>query len=119
MSDFNDAQLGGGAWPDADLAFVIQDERGAIAGGLWGRSYYHWLYIDVLFVPPSLRGQQVGTELLRLAEATARQRGCIGVWLDTFTFQAPDFYPRHGYVPFGRIDAYPGEHHRIFFTKRL
>lgn len=119
LTRFNDVEIGGGPWPDADLALVMKDAGGAIIGGLWGRSYYHWLFVDALFVPESLRGQRVGTELLNLGEAEARRRGCVGVWLDTFAFQAPEFYPQHGYVPFGRIDAYPAPHDRVFFAKRL
>ena len=108
LSLFNDGRLGSGPWPDADLALLLKDADGAIAGGLWGRSYYHWLFIDLLFVPETARGQGSGATLLRLAEDAARSRGCCGAWLDTFSFQAPDFYPRHGYKPFGRIDDLPG-----------
>jgi hypothetical protein len=43
----------------------------------------------------------------------------VGVWLDTFDFQAPEFYRQHGYVEFGHIDDYPPGHKRYFFQKRL
>lgn len=119
LSLFNDAALGGDTGPDERLCFTITDDAGGIAGGLWGRSYYRWLHIDLLFLPEKARGQGLGTELLRRAEEVARARDCIGVWLDTFSFQAPDYYPRHGYKPFGRLEAYPAEHSRTFFAKRL
>jgi GNAT superfamily N-acetyltransferase len=119
LSAFNDARLGGGPWPDRDLALAIRDAAGGIMGGLWGRSYYQWLYVDLLFVPDSLRGRGLGTELLARAEAAARAQGCVGVWLDTFEFQAPAFYPRHGYESFGEIGDYPAPHRRHFFSKRL
>ena len=119
LSAFNDIQLGGGDWPERSHAFVLTDETDAIIGGLWGRSYYDWLYVGLLFVPESLRGQGMGTQLLALAEAEARSIGARGIWLDTFSFQAPDFYPRHGFQPIGRLDAYPNQHSRTFFTKRL
>jgi GNAT superfamily N-acetyltransferase len=119
LEAFNDSQLGGGEWPDRGLAFLLADETGAVIGGLWGRSYYEWFYIGLLFVPESLRGQGVGTWLLALFEDEARATGSTGIWLDTFSFQAPDFYPRHGFVPFGQLTAYPGRHTRTFFTKRL
>jgi ribosomal protein S18 acetylase RimI-like enzyme len=56
---------------------------------------------------------------MAMAEDLARERGCVGVWLDTFDFQAPEFYRKHGYEQFGRLDDYPPGHQRLFFQKRL
>jgi GNAT superfamily N-acetyltransferase len=119
LERFNDVRIGGGTWPDAALALAIRAPDGGIQGGLWGHSYYHWLFIDLLVVPDHLRGQGMGTDLLRRAEAEAAARGCVGVWLDTFGFQAPDFYPRHGYTVFGEIADYPAPHRRVFLSRRL
>lgn len=91
----------------------------AIAGGLWGVSYYDWLFIDLLVVPETMRGQGLGTQLIQQAEAVARERGCIGVWLDTFSFQARPFYERLGYRVFGEIADYPPGHSRYYLAKRL
>ena len=53
------------------------------------------------------------------AEEIARARGCIGIRLDTMSFQAPAFYRRLGYSEFGRIEDYPPGHTRLWFMKRL
>ena len=53
------------------------------------------------------------------AEEVARARGCVGVWLDTFGFQAPGFYLRQGYTKLGELPDYPAPHVRQFFAKRL
>lgn len=119
LERFNNAALGAGPWPDETLCYTLETEGGQIVGGLWGRSYYRWLHIDLLMLPEAARGQGLGSALLRRAEAEALDRGCVGVWLDTFSFQAPDFYPRQGYRAFGRLDAYPDPHERTFFAKRL
>jgi hypothetical protein len=34
------------------------------------------------------------------AESEAIRRGCIGAWLDTFSFQVREFYERLGYSEF-------------------
>ena len=56
---------------------------------------------------------------MELAENFARERDCIGVWLDTFDFQAPAFYRKLGYQAFGQLNDYPPGHQRLFFQKRL
>ena len=56
---------------------------------------------------------------MRTAEATALSKDCVGVWLDTHSFQAPKFYEKLGYEEFGRLPAYRGKHERIFLRKLL
>lgn len=89
------------------LGIFLKDADGKTIGGLWGRSAYEWLFIELLFVPEELRGQGVGTSLLRQAEEIARARGCTGVWLDTFEFQALPFYQKLGYSIFGELKDHP------------
>ena len=102
------------------FAAVIRDgESGPVIGGAWGQSYYRWLFIELLAVPEAQRGQGFGRRILHMADAEARRRGCVGIWLDTFSFQARGFYEKHGFSVFGRIDDYPEPHHRVFLAKRL
>lgn len=101
------------------LAITLSDEAGQVVGGLWAKSYYDWLFVELLFVPETLRGRRLGSGLLRQAEDWARNEGCIGIWLDTFTFQAPGFYEKQGYILFGAIGDYPRGHRRMFFHKLL
>ena len=49
----------------------------------------------------------------------AREKECVGIWLDTFSFQAPAFYQKMGYSELGQIVDYPPGHRRHFFQKRL
>ena len=103
-----------------ELILRLRDpDTGAMIGGLYGELYYGWLHIRYLAVPPELRGQGLGSRLLGMAEAHARERACIGLWLDTFSFQAAEFYRRHGFAGFGEIEGYPPGHRRCFFQKRL
>ncbi|UUL81343.1 GNAT family N-acetyltransferase [Sphingomonas qomolangmaensis] len=101
------------------VAVTVRDDAGAIVGGLWGRIAYRWLFVQYLALPPMMRGQGVGSRLMRAAEDEALGSGCVGVWLDTFSFQAQGFYERLGYAPFARIDDYPPGESRIFLRKRL
>ena len=101
------------------MAILIQDESGATVGGLWGKTVYDWLFVELFVVPESFRRQKLGSRILAQAEDLARQRGCIGVWLDTYDFQARGFYERCGYDVFGTIDDHPRNGCRFFLRKRL
>ncbi len=101
------------------LVIPIRDGAGAVAGGLWGTTLFQWLEIEMLVVPAEMRQQGLGSALLAAAEAEAKARGCIGVCVDTLSFQAEPFYRRHGYALFGVLDDCPLGHRRLFFRKRL
>ena len=51
------------------------------------------------------------------AESIAIARKCVGVWLDTYEFQAPAFYEKLGYEVFVRLPQYPRGYERIFLKK--
>jgi ribosomal protein S18 acetylase RimI-like enzyme len=57
------------------------------------------LYIDVLWVKEESRGDGYGSALLEEMEKIAKEKGCKLVHLDTFDFQAKDFYERHVSIP--------------------
>lgn len=101
------------------VAFVVRDERGAIAGGLWGTASYRWLFIQYLALPPAMQGQGLGRALIAAAEEEARRLGCVGLWLDTFSFQAQGFYEKLGFATFGTIADYPPGEQRHFLAKRI
>jgi GNAT superfamily N-acetyltransferase len=102
------------------LAILIRDGASSrILGGLCGDSFYEWLFIKLLFIPDSLRGHGLGQKLMQQAEDIARARGCTGIWLDTFEFQARGFYEKLGFTLFGTISDYPKGYSRFFLQKRL
>ena len=112
----NEAAGGPGNW---DLLVVtVRDRDETIVGGLFGRIGYGFLFVELLALGAA-RGRGLGRRVMALAEAEARKRGLGGIWLDTWTFQAPYFYPKLGFEEFGRIPGYPEGHDRVFFVKRL
>lgn len=99
--------------------FAFNDDNQCIAG-LLGATLLSWLKIDVLSVCPEYRRQGLGAALLHRAEDEAKNRGCIYAFLDTMTYQAPDYYPRLGYMEVGRIKDWDSHgHDKLFFTKTL
>ncbi len=100
------------------LCVGLVGENGELSGGLFGRIAYDWLAIELLLVPEALRSSGVGSQLLARAEEQARERGCIGAWLDTYSFQAPGFYEKLGYDLVGIIPDHPIGGARYFLMKR-
>ena len=101
------------------LAALLRSADGAVIGGVWGRTALLWLFVEIVFVPQAMRGRRLGARLLQAAETEAQARGCIGVWLETFSPSARDFYIRQGYGKFGEIGEYPPGHARYFLCKRF
>ena len=101
------------------LGLLLKDEHGTTIGGLWGRSAYEWLFVELLFVPEHLRGTGTGTRLMQQAEDIARHRNCTGVWLDTFAFQALGFYQKLGYTIFGELKDHPRGISQYWLQKRV
>ncbi len=93
------------------------DDTGAFLGGLCGYSEHGWMYVRFLAVIPAARGLGVGRALLGRVEAIARDRGLAGVYLDTYGFEAPDYYPKLGFAEIGRLPDVPGCQKRIWYCK--
>ena len=101
------------------LAIAVRDpDSGDVVGGLLGRTSLGLFFLDLFYLPERLRGGGIGSRVLRLAEDEAIRRGCRAATLVTINFQAPEFYARHGWEEFGRIESAPGIA-RIFFRKTL
>jgi ribosomal protein S18 acetylase RimI-like enzyme len=101
------------------IVLVKHPSGGELQGGLWGRTAWGWLYIELLYVADQARGNGWGTRLVRTAETEALRRNCRTAWLDTYSFQARGFYERLGYAVFGTLDDYPAGHQRFFLWRRL
>ena len=109
-----------GQMPSETVGILLRDPASQeVVGGLYGEISFGWLFIELLSIPDQMRTQGTGTRLMRAAEDLARERGCEGIWLDTFSFQAPGFYRKQGFTEFGHIADFPPGHKRHFFHKRL
>jgi len=117
LHDFNLAATGDDR--TQELCLALYDDQNEIAGGVISEIYWGWYYINVLWVKSELRGCGFGRKLLIQAENEAKKMGAKNVYLDTFSFQAPEFYKKNGYHVFGELNNFPEGFQRYFFTKEL
>ena len=101
------------------LNLFLRDPSGKVVGGLLGGWRWGWLYVDKLWVRADYRKRGAGSQLLKAAEAEAAAAGCTDAVLDTFSFQARDFYERHGYVVYATLEGFPPGHRQYLFHKKL
>ena len=103
-----------------NLNFHIKNEKSFVIAGINSLMYcWGMLYIDVLFIDENYRGQQLGSLLLSKVESAAKSMGASLSHLDTFDWQAKDFYLKAGYEIFGILDACPPGHKRYYMKKAL
>src|SRR5476649_1848804 len=101
LETFNDRFITGRS---ERLGVFVRDDGGKILAGLDAVVRVQWMFVENLWVDESLRGRGVGRHLMARAEAAALARGCHSAWLDTMSFQAPDFYRKLGYTIFATLD---------------
>lgn len=117
LREYNFSHIGGSnAKP---LVITIRNNENKVMGGYWGGTDFGWLTTSLLIVPEELRGLGFGTQIMQTAEQEAIARGCHGSRLDTFEFQAREFYEKLGYNCFGTLTDYPIGFSRFFMQKSL
>ncbi|CCG85896.1 GNAT family N-acetyltransferase [Erwinia piriflorinigrans] len=102
-----------------ELAAFLDDDDGNKIAGLLATTWGNWMHIQFLWVEEGLRGSGHGARLLRAAELEAIVRGCRNVCVDTFSFQAREFYEKQGYRLQMTLEQIPHHHRQHYLIKRL
>ena len=101
------------------LCVYYEGDEGKILAGLVAKTHGNWMFTRFLYVSDELRGQGVGSQLLKAAEDEARARGCKYSYLETCNFQAPNVYPKYGYREIFTLENFPVHGTKHVFTKEL
>lgn len=101
------------------LGVYARDAAGTVVGGVLARSWGRAAEIQQLWVRADLRRQGIGRRLLQVAEARLQARGCVTVYLDTFSWQAPALYRACGYAVAAQIDDMPDGGVKYLMRKQL
>jgi ribosomal protein S18 acetylase RimI-like enzyme len=95
------------------------DKFDSITAGIDCQVGCGWLYIVSLWIEESDRRKGIGNALLSAAEQKAVEKGCHSAYLYTYSFQSPEFYEKNGYITFGKLENFCGDHEKLFLKKRL
>jgi N-acetylglutamate synthase-like GNAT family acetyltransferase len=117
LSSFDTQQIGNRK--SQRISFVVQTPDKKIVGGVSGEMNWNWLYVDLLWVKDELRGRGFGHRLMTVIENEAKKLGATKAYLDTYSFQAPEFYKKLGYREFGKLKDFPAGHQKYFLTRDL
>ncbi len=117
LAKFNEEKVGA---DNHELLNIVEyDENNSIIAGILGGTYWGWLHIDILWVAEKCRKQGIGSKLLKAAEEEAQKRGCHSVHLDTMSWQAPEFYKKHGYKIISELENIPAGNKKFHLIKEL
>ena len=104
---------------DKAFSIFLKNDLGKVLGGIQAFLGSESVYIDILWIEKILRKQGYGTKLLDATEREAIKNGCVFSLLDTWDFQAEEFYLKKGYERIGEIKNYWLGHSKIFLRKTL
>ncbi|NIK68021.1 MULTISPECIES: GNAT family N-acetyltransferase [unclassified Paenibacillus] len=102
-----------------EINLTLKDENGSIIGGMLSTLCWNWIEVEILWIDDSKRGNGLGTQLLSRIEQIAREKGCTFIKLNTFSFQAPLFYLKHGYVQVAVFEEAPIGSNHYYFKKTI
>ncbi|MDF5507468.1 GNAT family N-acetyltransferase, partial [Vibrio parahaemolyticus] len=97
-----------------------KDDNGKIMGGLTGEMFKNTVYVEFLWVDAERRTSGLGSQLMSMLEQRVKPHGVTHVYLDTYSFQALEFYLKLGFEKVGQYSGYPVEGiHKYFLQKEI
>ena len=101
------------------IEIIARNELNEIIGGLYGRSLWGTLEIKTFVVKTENRNEGICRKLIEQAEKEAKNRNCRFISLDTFSFQAPEFYEKLGFIKIGTETDFPKGFEKLYYRKKL
>lgn len=104
---------------DKEFSVFLKNESGKVFGGIQAMFDSEAIYIEALWIAENLRKQGYGKQLLATVEREALKNGCRTSLVDTWDFQAEEFYLKTGYEKIGELKNYWHGHSKLFLRKNL
>lgn len=100
------------------FAISLKDNNELVAAGR-GSVFGRDLYISELMVSLKHRKKNYGSAVIKEISKHAKKHNCSVIFVDTYDYQAPEFYVKNGFIEIARIDGYRNKHSRIFLKKEV
>jgi GNAT superfamily N-acetyltransferase len=104
---------------DKTFSIFLKNDLGKVFGGIQAFLDSESVYIDVLWVEEKLQKKGYGTKLLEAVELEAFKNVCKYLTVDTWDFQAEEFYLKNGYERIGEVKNYWLGHSKISLRKKI
>ncbi|MCM2674931.1 GNAT family N-acetyltransferase [Alkalicoccobacillus plakortidis] len=101
------------------IHLFIEDEYGNVRGGLLGEVCWNWLEVNYLIVDEDIRHLGYGTKLLLEIEKIAYEKKCDFIKVETLSFQALEFYEKHNFIVYGKLNNVGRDFEHYFLKKVL
>jgi GNAT superfamily N-acetyltransferase len=101
------------------FARLAEEVSSAVLGGAVGRIWGQCCELQQLWVDEAHRRQGIGAGLVTEFEKLAVSHACTMVYLETFSFQAPELYRALGYVEGHVLQGFPGGIKKYLMVKHL
>ncbi len=106
--------------PFIEINRCVKNSDGEVIGGILAiAALWHVLHIDTMWVEQEFRGNRIASKLLQDVEEYSTRLGCHISYLETYDFQAKEFYINNGYKVFGVLEDCPQGHKCYCLSKRL
>ena len=102
-----------------DLAVFVRNTAGELLGGICAWTWGSCMEVEYAWLDERVRGSGIGREIIQKLEETAAARGCTVSVVDTYSFQAPNFYHKMGYEVIAEIDGYPDDVKKFILRKEI
>ncbi len=100
-------------------SFEMRDENQELIGACTVKLFFGNLHIKVLIVKKKYRGQGFGTHLINYALQYAKEKSCSFAFIESMSFQAPEFYKKLGFEVELKRDGYAGGTSFYYLRKDL
>lgn len=104
---------------ERDYSYCFAQAGDVLYGGISGSRTGGKFHIRHLWVAEDKREEGIGSSLLSRMEAVAKSKSCTEIFVDTMSFQAPEFYTKHGFSEVARVPEFYTGHDRIFLKKDI